>query len=111
MRNKDYYDRHHLIPRNPYEEYEGRGNSVDNNIIKVKRNVHEAIHTLFTNKPPVSQIIELIKINDSCLDEKFKRDLIDCIVSNMWNWYNKDCYDWVMRAEMDRILKLWYNYV
>ena len=32
---EDYYDRHHLIPRNPKEEKEAHGLSVDENVIKI----------------------------------------------------------------------------
>lgn len=105
-KNKDYYDRHHLIPKNPYLEKDAKWLSVPNNIVQVQRNTHEAIHDLFKNKPPVSQIVQLIEFNKSCLSENFYYGLMEYIQDNVWNWYKKECYTGTLRKEIRDVLAI-----
>ena len=101
---EDYYDRHHLIPRNPKEEKEAHGLSVDENVIKIRRSTHDAIHNLFQNEPPVSQIIDILELNKNCLTEEFYNATIEFIQCRVNKYYKKECYTWTLRAEIRRII-------
>lgn len=106
MKNKDYFDRHHLIPKNPLLEKGAKWLSVPNNIVQIQRNTHEAIHALFQNKAPVSQIVQLLEFNKKCFNEQFYDGLINYIQDYVNNWYKKECYTGVLKREIRDVLAI-----
>ena len=104
MKNKDYYDRHHLIPKNPYFEKDAKWLSVPDNIVEIRRSTHEAIHSLFMNKAPVSQIVQLLEFNKQCFNEQFYNWIINYIQDYVNNWYKRECYSGIMRKEIRDVL-------
>ena len=107
MKKEDYYDRHHIIPVHPYEEEKGvRGVSTPNNIIVIQRQTHDAIHDLFKNTPPITQVVQLLTMYEKCFDEEFYRFIIKQIQVYANNWYKKECYKWQLKAEIRRVLDL-----
>lgn len=107
MQQKDYYDRHHIIPKHPLEEEKGvKWVSTDNNVILIQRQTHNAIHTLFKNIPPVTQIVQLLIMYEKCFDEEFYRYIIKQIQMYANNWYKRECYKGTLRAELRRVLDI-----
>ena len=102
---KEYYDHHHIIPKHPYEEERGvKWETTPNNIIVLKRQTHEAIHSLFKNTPPVTQIVQLLTMYENCFDDEFYHNIINQIQMYANNWYKRECYKGMLRAEIRRVL-------
>lgn len=107
MQQKDYYDRHHCIPKKPYEEERGvKWLSTPDNILIIRRQTHNAIHTLFKNVPPISQVVQLLTMYEHCFDEEFYNEVIRVIQMYANNWYKKECYKGTLKAEIRRVLDL-----
>lgn len=104
--DKEYFDRHHLIPKNPLDEFNAKGLWVDNNIQLVKRSTHEAIHALFRNAPPITQVVNMLEFNKKCFDDEFYAGLLNYIQSYANNWYKRECYKWILREEIRRVLDI-----
>lgn len=109
--SKEYFDRHHIIPIHPLDEDRGvKWISTPNNIVILQRNTHEAIHTLFKNTPPITQIVKLLDMYENCFDEKFYNEMIRFIQSYVNNWYKRECYKWTLWAEIRRVLDINVQY-
>ena len=82
------YNRHHIVPVS-----KGWAN-VSENIIRLKTNVHAAIHLVFWNKTPIEQLEYLIEgYNSQVLRNKFKKDILDVIYSWDDGYHYKD---WIL---------------
>ena len=82
-----FFDRHHILPRSR------KWANIWENIVKLDRRKHNALHMLFDNKTPPEQIARILDIADTALTEQVKSDIIK-ILNNfeLDYWYNKWIY-------------------
>lgn len=69
MKNTSY-NNHHEIAR-----HRG-GTSHEDNMIRIKITMHEAINTLFGPSTPQEELLKIMDLNMSCLTEEFKNDVM-----------------------------------
>ena len=106
-KNKHKYciDNHHIIPQHPLEE-KVHWTSVDDNLLRIQRNTHDAIHILFDTLPPASQIARLITMYRSALSDAFLQTMVEALESEIWNFYKRWVVSGELKAENKRIIDL-----
>lgn len=67
----DLVNKHHIIPSSRKDEW--FNTSHPDNIIRIKVQVHNAIHTLFSNETPQEQLMTLAKINRKVYSPKTRK--------------------------------------
>ena len=73
MSKYDLFNKHHIVPRSKW------WSNIDDNLIKIPIQVHNAIHLLFQNRTPAEQIKSILKINEKALTKDFKQSIFDII--------------------------------
>ena len=76
INKKDYKtSTHHILCKSR------GGNNNTSNLIELRHNYHQAIHTLFENKMIAEQLIRTIDINKSALREDVREWLLETLTS------------------------------
>jgi hypothetical protein len=75
----ELFNKHHLIPTSKWWL------NVEDNILKIPVQIHNAIHLLFQNKRPDEQIKQLLKLNSDVLTEDFKWRIRE-VIENWKDW-------------------------
>ena len=79
------YNRHHIVPVSK------DGANTPENIIRLKTNVHAAIHLIFSNRTPLEQIEFLLEgYNSQVLTNRFKREIKDILYKEEEGYYYKN---------------------
>ena len=76
MSKKYAIDKHHLIPTSRW------GANNESNILKIRVNLHRALHILFSNDTPDEQLRKIIDINNKVFKEDFKQELYNLLNCN-----------------------------
>lgn len=104
-KNRVYYDNHHIIAQHPLDE-RVHWTNVEDNIIRIRRDTHDAIHKVFDTLPPASQIARLITMYKSALSDAFLQTMVEALESEIWNYYKKWVVSGELKAENQRIVDL-----
>jgi len=86
-KRRNIYNMHHLIPQSRW------WTNNDNNLLKLKKNIHTSFHTIFNNYTPREQLIHLVhNINYKVFSDQFKQDIMKILnVTDDKYFYKEDC--------------------
>lgn len=71
--DKKRYDRHHIVPK--CRKVDGYGVHSTDNIVRLQRKTHEAIHDLFGVKVPHEKIKQILETDSKVINKKYVQQL------------------------------------
>ena len=84
---KKLYDNHHILPRSRW------WTNLNENIVRLDKRKHIALHMLFDNNTTSEQIKRIIDISTTCLTEDVKSDIIKILNNTELDyWYKQWIY-------------------
>jgi len=83
----NFQDRHHLCPTS-----RGGTNHPDN-LLVMKRNIHEAIHKVFSNDLPVEQYARLVELNSTTHTKEFMQAICEVLSRQPEDIYREHVID------------------
>ena len=89
MKKEAKYSTHHIVAKHEW------WSNVDDNLIEIKHNCHQALHTLFTTDLLPDKIKKLIGVEYSALRSEVVQKLLD-VLEDIWNdphdRYKNNCF-------------------
>lgn len=74
---------HHLLCQNPDTNTTYKWSNDPINLLRIKWNVHDAIHTLFVNKMIADQMLTCVNISEKALIPEVRDWLVDVLTKNL----------------------------
>lgn len=75
--HKNFQDNHHICPK--WRMKDGYNVHTTENITRINRKVHEAIHHLFWIKVPHERIEYILQIDKSVINKKYVKQIMEII--------------------------------
>lgn len=80
---KDKLSNHHLLCQHPDTDTTYQGSNHPHNLIRIKQNYHDAIHTLFVNKMIADQMLTCVDISEKALLPEVRSWLVEVLTQTL----------------------------
>lgn len=106
--SKNWYSRHHLIPKKFSNDFEDKDDvNSKTNIKVIRNNEHIHLHWLHNAATPSMQLMNTIEFNMKVLKKEFIADLIDVLERHYGNYYEIKVY---IQEELWKLFELEKNF-